>query len=85
MITLGGIGIFVIGLIVNMLVTFIFGKTAVRFIRWRDTFLRIAIGFGLCLFGWIAAWLHLLIFDPMYLRRGSLAAFRRQKTLGIEK
>jgi hypothetical protein len=48
------------------------GNRLVRIIRYKDTVRQIAIGVGMGILGWIAAAVHLLIFDRMYLRRGRL-------------
>jgi predicted acylesterase/phospholipase RssA len=56
-----------------------FGKTVVGLFRWRDTLWRIAIGVGMCMGGWLAARLHLWVFDPLFLKLGSLEKFKAQK------
>jgi uncharacterized membrane protein YphA (DoxX/SURF4 family) len=45
-------------------------------IRWR-TVTRTAGAVAMSLFGWIVARLHLLLFDPLFLRIGSIERFRR--------
>ena len=77
-ITLGGIGMWLLGLLGIAIATYLFGFL-VKVVRWRETLTRIAIGFGMCLFGWIAARIHLHIFDKMFLKRGSLDYFKSLK------
>jgi predicted acylesterase/phospholipase RssA len=52
--------------------TALIGNRLVRIIRYKDTVRQIAIGVGMGILGWIAAAIHVLIFDRMYLRRGRL-------------
>ena len=47
------------------------GAYAVRLVRFRGTLRDVAVGVGMGLFGWIVAWGHLRVFDPLYLRYGS--------------
>lgn len=72
--TVGEIGWSIFWLILG----FVIGKTIIRIIRYRDTLIRFATGIGLITFGWIAANLHLLIFDKLYLAKG-------RRTYGPEK
>ncbi len=64
--TIGAIGIF----IATSVAVAVFGKTVVRVVRFRETLMKIAIGIGMAMFGWIAARIHLYIFDKWFLRRG---------------
>lgn len=81
--TIGKIGLAIlsmIGLVIlRILLSAIFGKTPgkhiVRMIRWRDALKKIAIGVVMCLFGWLAARVHLHVFDKLYLRHGKLKRF----------
>jgi predicted acylesterase/phospholipase RssA len=50
----------------------IFGKNLVSVVRFRDTLKQIAAGLSLCLVGWLAGGVHLLVFDKLYLRRGRI-------------
>jgi predicted acylesterase/phospholipase RssA len=51
------------------------GKNVMRVIRWRDTLKSIATGIGMSFLGFLAARLHLHVFDPLYLRYGRLDKF----------
>ena len=46
------------------------GENVVRAVRFRDTIHKVLAGIGLCLGGFIVAWVHLGCFDKMYLRLG---------------
>ena len=48
------------------------GPTIVRVIRYRKTLAEVGVGFGLGFAGFLAARLHLLIFDPLYLKYGQV-------------
>jgi predicted acylesterase/phospholipase RssA len=41
-----------------------------KYLRYRKTFIQILIGFVLSTIGILAAWIHLLIFDKWFLKRG---------------
>jgi predicted acylesterase/phospholipase RssA len=77
--TLWDIGVFVATSIVVSLATYLIGKKLMRVVRLRETLTLIAVGISMALLGWIAARIHLLIFDPMFLRRGSLKTFKKQE------
>ena len=66
LLTVGMIGTAIAVLIGSM----ILGKTIVGVVRYRDTLERIVIGLALSLLGWLVAGLHLIVFDPWFLRRG---------------
>jgi len=51
------------------------GKNVLRVIRWRDTLKNIAIGVGMSFAGFLAARLHLHVFDRLFLRYGRLKRF----------
>jgi predicted acylesterase/phospholipase RssA len=55
-----------------------FGKSALRAVRWRETGVKIAFGVLMATLGWLAARVHLYVFDKLFLRLGSLDHFRRQ-------
>jgi predicted acylesterase/phospholipase RssA len=50
--------------------TYLVGENVVRAVRFRDTIRKVLGGIGLCLGGFIVAWIHLICFDKMYLRLG---------------
>lgn len=54
----------------------------VRVIDYRKTVYQIATGAGLCVVGWAAAGVHLLLFDPWFLRKGKLPADREETEAG---
>ncbi len=69
LITPGRIGIMALGAIATALL----GKTLVKVIRFKDSVKQIGVGIGMGFFGWVAAGIHLVVFDPMYLSRGKLS------------
>ena len=77
-VTLWGLGVFVVTMGLTMLATAFVGKTLMRIVRLRETLIRMAVGAGFGIFGWLAAWLHLHVFDKMFLKLGSLDNFRRR-------
>jgi predicted acylesterase/phospholipase RssA len=77
-ITLWGIGAFIASTVAFALLAYVIGKRLMRVVRFRETLIRVAIGFGITLFGWLAAGIHLCFFDPLFLRQGSLRRFERQ-------
>ena len=65
-ITVGEVGIILLTLLLGV----VFGTTVMKMIRYRETLIRYATGIGLITVGWIAANIHLLIFDKLYLKKG---------------
>lgn len=59
------------------LATALVGKKLMRVVRLRDTLRRAGVGVFIGLFAWVAARLHLYVFDPMFLREGSIQHYRR--------
>lgn len=49
-----------------------------QLVRWRETLTRFLIGLVMCLFGRIAARIHLSFFDKMFLKCRSLGIFHSQ-------
>jgi hypothetical protein len=58
-------------------VTAVLGSRLVRIIRYKDTARQIIIGMAMGILGWVAAAVHLMIFDRMYLRRGLLRRIKK--------
>jgi hypothetical protein len=77
-ITVGTIALFVFGLALTAIGTALVGKKLMKVIRLRETLIRAAVGLGVGIVGWLAAALHLLVFDPMFLREGSFENYRRR-------
>jgi hypothetical protein len=48
-----------------------FVRNILRIVDYRKTAYEIAVGVAMSVFGWLAAQLHLLVFDKLYLRWGS--------------
>jgi hypothetical protein len=51
------------------------GKKILHLSRWRDTLKNIAAGIGMSFAGFLAARLHLHVFDRLFLRSGKLDKF----------
>ncbi len=76
-ITYGAVGLFLLTTALTAIGTALVGKTLMRVIRLRETLIRAGLGLGVGVLGWVAAWLHLSVFDPMFLRLGSADNFKR--------
>jgi predicted acylesterase/phospholipase RssA len=76
-ITLLGIGVIIAGITAVSIATYIIGKILMRVVRLRETLTIITIGVVMALLGWLIARLHLHVFDPMFLRQGSIDTFRK--------
>lgn len=70
-ITVQKLGVAILTTIGFAILTYFLGFL-VNIIRWRETLTKIAFGIVMCFVGWLAARLHLHIFDKWFLRRGSL-------------
>ncbi|MDT7777520.1 MAG: hypothetical protein QOC99_32 [Acidobacteriota bacterium] len=77
-ITVGAIGMMILSAALTALGTALIGKKLMRVVRLRETLIRAAIGVSVGILGWLAAWLHLHIFDPMFLNEGSIDNYRRK-------
>jgi predicted acylesterase/phospholipase RssA len=75
-ITLWGIGVFIAIIAAIAIVTYLASKILMRVVRLRETLVLIIVGVVACL-GWVVARLHLHIFDPMFLRQGSIDTFKK--------
>jgi predicted acylesterase/phospholipase RssA len=76
-ITLWDIGEFIATTVGFSILTYVIGKKLMHIVRLRETLIRIAVGLGITLLGWFASGIHLLFFDPLFLRQGSLKAFKK--------
>ena len=59
--------------------TFI-SENTIMLVRWKDTLRRIALAFALSTVGFVAAVLHLYIFDKRFLRLSSLATIKEKSS-----
>jgi hypothetical protein len=80
-VTVGAIGMLILSAALTALGTALVGKKLMRVVRLRETLIRAAVGFFAGILGWLAAWLHLRVFDPMFLREGSIDNYRRKAPL----
>jgi predicted acylesterase/phospholipase RssA len=77
-ITVGALGMMIVSASLTALGTALVGKKLMRVVRLRETLVRAGIGIAVGLLGWLAARLHLTVFDPMFLKMGSIENYRRQ-------
>jgi hypothetical protein len=77
--TVWDVGKYVATTIAVAIGVYVLGKTVMRVVQWRETVTLIILAGTLSTLGFVAAWLHLLIFDPLFLRQGNLASFKRQE------
>jgi predicted acylesterase/phospholipase RssA len=76
-ITYGAIGLFLVTTVLTMLGTMFVGKTLMRVLRLRETLIRAGVGLGVGVLGWLVVWLHLGLFDQMFLTRGRVKVEER--------
>lgn len=69
-ITFGGLGLFLLSYVLTQVGKMVLGEKAMLVVKLRSTLTRIAVGIGVALLGWIAARIHLHIFDRLFLRMG---------------
>jgi MinD-like ATPase involved in chromosome partitioning or flagellar assembly/predicted acylesterase/phospholipase RssA len=67
-------------LLANILARSYVYQTLVKAVRYKKTLHDIAVGLGMSCFGFLLARLHLLIFDPLYLKLGKV-----ERVLGYNK
>jgi hypothetical protein len=77
-ITVGAIGMFVVGFALTALGTALIGKRLMRVVRLRETLIRAGVWLVVGVLGSLAAWVHLRFFDPMFLRDGSAEKYRER-------
>lgn len=75
-ITLRLVGIFLTAVVAAAVATYVIGKKVLRVARLREALTLIVVGV-VALLGWVVARLHLRVFDPLFLRRGSLETFKK--------
>jgi predicted acylesterase/phospholipase RssA len=76
-ITLWDIGVFIATTILMAIATYVVGKKIMQIVRLRETLIRLVIYLITAAVGWFAAGLHLLVFDPLFLRNGSVKSFKK--------
>ena len=77
-ITLGAVALFLGTAALSALGTALIGKRLMRVVRLRETLIRAGVWLLVGVFGSLVAWLHLHVFDPMFLREGSAEKYRRR-------
>lgn len=80
-ITIGAVGLFIASAVLTTLATMVVGKTVMRVVRLRETLIRAALGLFVGVLGWVAAWLHLLVFDRMFLKMGKVEVPKHDETV----
>jgi hypothetical protein len=76
-VTVGALVMILVSVGLTALGTALVGKKVMRVARLRETLARATFGFVVGIVGWIAARLHLLVFDPMFLREGNMKNYLR--------
>jgi hypothetical protein len=66
-------------IVLTTVVAVIFGKLFMKVVWFRQTFMKILFGIGMSLFGFLVARLHLHVFNPLYLRLGSMQRIQAEK------
>ena len=66
--TLGQLGWMVGGLLVGAVV----GNTLIKALNWQSTLRGIVVKLAVAFSGWLLAWVQLLVFDPLFLKKGRL-------------
>ncbi len=75
LLTVRGVGV----LLLTTTVAAIFGKLVMKIVWFRQTLMKIVFGIGMSVFGFLVARLHLHVFNPLYLRLGSLQRMHATK------
>ena len=73
LITVGTVG----GIVLTTAVAAIFGKLVMKIVWFRQTLMKILLGIGMSLFGFLIARLHLHVFNPLYLHLGKMQRISR--------
>ena len=68
LVTVGTVG----GIVLTIAVAAIFGKLVMKIVWFRQTLMKILLGIGMSLFGFLIARLHLHVFNPLYLYLGKM-------------
>lgn len=74
--TLGALATTLVALVLYF-VSYLFPRHLRLVLSWRSLPRRWALRIGLAVFGWIGVWVHLLIFDWLFLRQGKVARLRK--------
>jgi hypothetical protein len=69
------------GVVAVTVASLVVGKMIGHLVRFRETLIRVALGIGMSLLGWLAARLYLHLFDGWYLRLGRLERMVRRGPL----
>ena len=78
-VTIGQIAYLVMISALTLISTYLLGRAFTDRIRWRETCYRIIAGVFIGFVGCVVARLHLWIFDPLFLRYGSLRKYQESK------
>ncbi len=76
--TVGAISMLVVGFALTALGTALIGKRLMRVVRLRETLIRAGVWLVVGVLGSFVAWLHLRVFDPMFLSEGSAENYGKQ-------
>ena|ERR1051326_2860028 len=76
-VTVWDVGRFLAVTVAVLIATIFIGKRLMQIVRLRETLIRAAIYLAVALIGWLAAGIHLLFFDRLFLRNGSLKSYNK--------
>lgn len=82
--TLGSVGLAVLSYLMTKVATMVLGEKLLQAVQLRATLTRVALGVGLAAVGWLAAGVHLVIFDRLFLKLGSIERFNKLAASGAE-
>jgi hypothetical protein len=84
-VTVSSVFMLLVSVTLTALGSALIGKKLLGIERLSERMYRVAFGFFLAVIGWVPAWLHLLIFDSMFLREGSIENYARRFRLRINR
>jgi predicted acylesterase/phospholipase RssA len=76
-VTLGSLGLAALSYLLTKVATMLLGEKVMQVVQLRSTLTRVALGVALAAFGWLVAGVHLIIFDRLFLKLGSIERFDR--------
>ncbi len=76
-VTLGSLGLAALSYLLTKVATMVLGEKVMQAVQLRSTLTRVALGVALAAAGWLVAGVHLVIFDRLFLKFGSIKRFNR--------
>jgi hypothetical protein len=72
------VGLLIVGFFSKLFSAPELGRKVKALVFWRSTLQSILTGTIMCVVGWLLAWVHLLVFDQVYKRHGSMKQFNKR-------